>query len=357
MEAQFVAQENDRRHQDVYPLAAETVLKSTYMDDSIDSVETVQDGIQLYKELDSLWGIAGMKARKWVSNSLEVVAATPEADRATELPITVGEEPVVKTLGISWNSTEDTFTISAANISAELPVTKRNVLRKVATVFDQLEFVGPFVIKAKILLQEQWTRGYDWDDVIHDEIASRIGSWYGQLRNLGNVQVPRCLREAKEVVAKRVITFVDASLRAYGTVVYLQCVYNDATVSSRLVASKCKVAPLKPMTVPRLELAGAVLGLRLTQHLTVVLGLPMQSITFYSDSTDILWWIRGQGRSFRPFVANRIGEIQMETEPSQWQHVPTGENPADLCTRGATPDELLENSLWWHGPTTSDKTC
>ena len=210
--------------------------------------------------------------------------------------------------------------------------------------------MGPFVIKAKILLQELWSRGYDWDDVIHDEIASRIGSWCGQLRSLGKVQVPRCLREAKEVVAKRVVTFVDASLQAYGTVVYLQCVYNDATASNRLVASKCKVAPLKPMTVPRLELAGAVLGLRLTQHLTVVLRLPMQSVTFYSDSMDVLWWIRGHGRSFRPFVANRIGEIQMVTEPSQWQHVPTEENPADLCTRGATPDELLTNSLWWHGP-------
>ena len=116
MEAQFVAPENARRHQDVYPLAAETVLKSTYMDDSIDSVETVQDGIQLYKELDSPWGIAGWKARNWVSNSLEVVAAMPEADRATELPITVGQEPVVKTLGIFWKSTEDTFTISAPNI-------------------------------------------------------------------------------------------------------------------------------------------------------------------------------------------------------------------------------------------------
>ena len=164
-----------------------------------------------------------MKARKWVSNSLEVVAATPETDRATELPINVGQEPVVKTYGISWNSTEDTFTISNANISAELPVTKRNVLSKVATVFDPLGFVGPFIIKAKILIQELWSTGYDWDDVIHDEIASRIGSWYGQLRRLGNVQVPRCLREAQ-----RVITFADASLQAYGTIVYLQCVYNDA---------------------------------------------------------------------------------------------------------------------------------
>ena len=104
------------------------------------------------------------------------------------------------------------------------------------------------------------------------------------------------------------------------------------------------------MTVPRLELAGAVLGLRLTQHLTLVLGLPMPSVTFYSDSMDVLWWIWGHGRSFHPFIANRIGEIQMVTEPSQWQHVPTGENAADLCTREATPDELLENSLWWHGP-------
>ena len=82
---------------------------------------------------------------------------------------------------------------------------------------------------------------------------------------------------------------MDASLQAYGTVVYLQCVYNDATISSRLVASECKVVPLNPMTVPQLELAGAVLGLSLTQDLTVVLGLPMQSVTFYSDSMDVVW--------------------------------------------------------------------
>ena len=138
---------------------------------------------------------------------------------------------------------------------------------------------------------------------------------------------------------------MDASLQAYGTVVSLQCVYNGATVSSWLVALKCKVASLKPMTVPWLELAGAALGLRLTQHLTLVLGLPMQYVTFFSDSMDVLWQIRSHERSFCPFVANRIGEIQMVTEPSQWQHVPTGENPADPCIRGATPDKLLENSL------------
>ncbi|PFX13130.1 hypothetical protein AWC38_SpisGene22814, partial [Stylophora pistillata] len=92
----------------------------------------------------------------------------------------------------------------------------------------------------------------------------------------------------------------------------------------------------------------ATLGLRLTQSLLAALEVPMK--TFYSGSRDVLWWIRGRGKDFRPFKANRIGEIQMFTEPSQWQHVSTEENPADLCTRGATPSELAECSLWWNDP-------
>ena len=81
MESQFVAQENARRHQDQFPKAAETALKSTYMDDSIDSVETDVEGIELYQQLDALWKLAGMQARKWISNFPEVVAATPKNDR------------------------------------------------------------------------------------------------------------------------------------------------------------------------------------------------------------------------------------------------------------------------------------
>ena len=73
-----MAQENARRHQEQFLKAAETVLKSTYMDDSIDSVETDVEGIELYQQLDALWKLAGMQARRWISNSPEVVAATPK---------------------------------------------------------------------------------------------------------------------------------------------------------------------------------------------------------------------------------------------------------------------------------------
>ena len=106
--------------------------------------------------------------------------------------------------------------------------------------------------------------------------------------SLGAWVMCRCLDVfVKEVVAERVITFVDGPLQAYKTVVYLQCVYSEA-VSSWFVASKCMIAPLEPMTVPQLELAGAVLGLHLTQHSTLVLGLPMQYVKVYPDIMDIL---------------------------------------------------------------------
>ena len=137
MECQFAAQENARRNQDTYPLAAETVLKSTYMDDSIDSVESKieEEGIELYRQLNGLWSLAGMQARKWISNSPKVsVAATPEEDRATELKLNDGQDPVIKTLGIVWDSKEDVLTISTSAVSSETPLTKRNVLKKIATV-------------------------------------------------------------------------------------------------------------------------------------------------------------------------------------------------------------------------------
>ena len=65
---------------------------------------------------------------------------------------------------------------------------------------------------------------------------------------------------------------------------------------------------------------------------------------------DVLYWIRGQSRKFKPFVANRVGEIQALTNPEQWRHVPTKQNPADLLTRGLSVSALSEEERWWKGP-------
>ena len=94
----------------------------------------------------------------------------------------------------------------------------------------------------------------------------------------------------------------------------------------------------------------AITGLRLTLTVIRVLEIPMSTVAFYSDSIDVLWWIRGHGKDFRAFVANRVGEIQMFSDPQQWQHVSTEQNLADLVSRGVNVEDLKENALWWNGP-------
>ena len=232
----------------------------------------------------------------------------------------------------------------------DYPITKRNVLKKIAIVFDPRSPVSPFIVQAKIMLQELWNHGYDWDEEVQDEVANRIQLWFLQLSSLANFKIPRCLQDQRPVKSKEVVSFVDASQQAYGALSYLRIEYENGTATSRLIASKSKVAPLTPMAVPRVELMGAIIGLRLTQSVSRTRGLPITAATLYSDCTDVLWWIRGRGRDFRPFVANRIGEIQISTEPAQWQHVSTDENPADLCSRGMSPVELADSRLWWNGP-------
>ena len=104
------------------------------------------------------------------------------------------------------------------------------------------------------------------------------------------------------------------------------------------------------MSIPRLELSAALMGLRLAQSVSKVLQMAIGRAIFWSDSTNTFLWIRGNGRRFKPFVANRVGEIQAHIDPFQWRYVPTSLNPADLCTRGSSATRLAENTLWWDGP-------
>lgn len=163
-------------------------------------------------------------------------------------------------------------------------------------------------------------------------------------------QVPRCLRLEENLRSQEIHTFGDASQDAYGAVIYVRTTYESGRVATRLVASKTKVAPLVSTSIPRLEMMAAVLGLHLTLSVIAVLEISMKDVTLWSDSLNVLWWIRKPSRKMRPFIANRVGEIQHQTEPTQWRYVPTKENPADLPSRGEMAADLVANSLWWNGP-------
>ena len=111
-QAQFVTQEHAQKHKEQFPMAAETILKSTYMDDSMESTSDDQTELELYRQFLELWGRPGMHARKWLLNSQKVLEKIPVDDRTSEVDLDQGHLPSVKALGVLWVAEEDMFTYS-----------------------------------------------------------------------------------------------------------------------------------------------------------------------------------------------------------------------------------------------------
>eukprot|EP00117_Sycon_ciliatum_P035424 scpid12780/ scgid2970/ len=349
--AQFVSQEHAKAHASQFPLAAETMLSSTYMDDSMDSAADDDEGIMMYEQLMECWAGAGMHARKWLSNSKAVMARVPKEDRASQIDLDCPQLPSVKTLGLLWSATSDLFTFKPTAPDAK-KVTKRTFLSAMASVFDPLGFVSPFIANARILLQDMWLQGVDWDDPLPEELHRRALRWYAELDELAQLEIPRCLQDvnAGKPVSRQIHVFADASESAYGAVSYLRCEYQDGHVSTTLIASRSRVAPITAVSIPRLELSAAVIGTQLAAWASDVLGLPVRDAVIWTDSLNVLHWVRNRARTFKPFVATRVGEILEHTAPDQWRHVPTKENPADVLSRGSAARNLIEDTCWWSGP-------
>ena len=207
-----------------------------------------------------------MHARKWLSNFPVVLNEIPPEDRASEIDLKEWFLPSIKTLGVLWQAPEDAFTFKVRPPYDYLSSTKRNCFSKVATRFDPFGFLASFIVRAKVLLQDLWTAGLDSNDPLGEPLICRSCKWFEQLSELHKIQVPLCLQLHKKeaIISTSLQTFMDASQDAYGAVVYRKTVYESGLSSSVLAAAKTRVAPLSAMSVPRLQLMGAVLGLKLT---------------------------------------------------------------------------------------------
>ena len=135
-----------------------------------------------------------------------------------------------------------------------------------------------------------------------------------ELPDLSQIAIPRSLR-LPDPESVNFHLFADASKDAYPCAAYLVCDYTHSPSTSRLVESKCRVSPLKAITIPRLELMGAVLSSRLARSVLNV--LTVDRVIYWTDSENVYYWVRNQSREFKPFVANCIDEIQRTTSPEQ----------------------------------------
>jgi hypothetical protein len=211
----------------------------------------------------------GFKLDKWASNKCHLIPRNDDSNAILNLD----KENVSKTLGIHWNSTLDIITYSTKFNTVVNKVTKRVILSGIAQLFDPLGLIGPILVNVKIILQKVWALKLDWDDSVPMEIYTPWVNFIDSLPSINNINIPRRVISIENPLIIEVHGFCDASELAYGACVYIRAIDKKNRKSSHLLCSKSRVAPLKTISLPRLELCGALLLARLVQKATSKLQL------------------------------------------------------------------------------------
>ena len=185
-----------------------------------------------------------------------------------------------------------------------------------------------------MLVQELWRHDYGWDDQIDAKHEKYWEAWFEGAKNIRHFKLDRCYNKGSGVSSIEMHIFGDASETAYGTVAYLLFNFKTGDKKSILAMSKSKLAPIKTVTLPRLELNAAVLATRLYRILIHEIDLPIERSYFWTDSIVTLQYIRNETHRFKVYVANRVTEILEVTNKDQWNYVSSKENPADMVSRG-----------------------
>ena len=332
-----------------FPQAAAAVRSRFYVDDYLDSVDTAEEADALTTSLTSLLKRGGFDLTKWQIPHRRLHDETGKQD------LDLDETPIERALGVCWDVQEDKLVFKATVM--DKPCTKRGILSQVSSVFDPLGMLAPYVIRAKTIIQDLWTGSYDWDQEIDDEgLLKRWHDWLTELQDLHAFRVSRCycpvpVPSVCHKAARQLHIFCDASLLGFGAVAYFRLDRGDGHIWCSFVMAKGRVAPVRQLTVPRLELQSAVMAVRLGDLIKREHDFDIESTHYWSDSTTVLRWIRSESRRYHTFVANRIAEIQDSTEVNSWRHVPGSMNPADIVSRGCSASELCDDKGdWLQGP-------
>ena len=342
------------------------IRESLYIDDVPAGADNDDDGRVFYKEAKEVFLEAGMNLRKWKTNSdllqreidrCEDVDVRPKQILVEErLPMNPDESATTKVLGIPWDTTADelSFTVEAIKKYPPGRITKRILLAATASIFDPLGILAPIVVTFKMLFRKVCQNNKDWDEVLHPDQQEIWDKLLRDAKDYSGVKLRRCY----SIVRERSITLVgfgDASKHAYAACVYIVVHGEDETVTSTLVTSKTRVAPLKETTLPRLELMAAYILSKLMKKTKESLQkfIPVSKIVCLTDAEIVLQWIKRTDREYKQFVQNRCRQIRENVHVDAWYHVPGTQNAADLPSRGCFPKQMKDEktqSLWLHGP-------
>lgn len=340
-------QHHARSEVEKFPEACSIILKDSYMDDVSSGCDTVEEAIKIRKEITQVLKGAGFPLKKWASNCDEFLDSIPSEEIELKTK-TIGGHKFVAMLGLKWFYECDRLGFKMDIERNAEKLTKRAILSQITTIYDPLGLMSPITIYNKILMQDIWRTNCEWDDEVSEDIAIKWNALKKELPLIEKIK-PRRWLECTKGNKIELHGFSDASEAAMGACVYMK-VYKDNEIHVNLVAAKTKVAPIKKITLPRLELSAAVLLTRLMNTVKKALKLEISETHFYSDSEIVLAWINGDIGRWKTFVANRVSKILEHSENHQWHYIYTKTNPADFASRGLLPNQLINNTLWWHGP-------
>ena len=222
-------------------------------------------------------------------------------------------------------------------------------LSNVARAFDPLGFKCPFVVRAKMIVQKMCIENSDWDEEVSERVQTIARQWLKECNELNNLRIERCLLKGGEDNYCELHVFSDASEKAYGSVIYVRERTTEG-IRVTLAMAKSKIAPIKIISVPRLELMAAWIGVKISITVATALKIEKRRIKYWTDSEDVLHWLNKHSGTLKPFVANRVSQIQQLSTLDQWRYVSTKENTADILSRGLDLQRSAEWERWFSGP-------
>ena len=333
----------------------ETIQRNFYVDDVLKSSPDEQTAINLVHELKRLCSRGGFNLTKISSNSLAVVNSIAAEDRSNELKKMInadGQQPDERALGIVWKTEQDVLSISL-DISdlKSRQTTRRGILSAVSSLYDPLGIIAPTIIRGKWILQNLAKKQFSWDREVPEDERCKWVTWLTDISKASVLSVPRCIKTGVvgDILFYELHHFADASEVAYGSVSYARIVNTEGRIYCSFLKGKAHLAPLKTVTIPRLELMAAVTAVRVSALLADAMnfaesGCRITQELFWTDSTTVLRYIANKKTRFHTFVANRLAIIHDGSTHDQWKFVPSELNPADDVSRGE------QSERWLRGP-------
>ena len=273
---------------------ANFVRHDFYVDDGLKSLATVDSSLKLIDKSKAMCSKGGVRLHKFVSNNREVIEFLDPEDRAKDLKdidIVSDRLPIERALGVSWCIQSDTFQFRI--YLQDRPLTRRGILSTVSSLYDPLGFIAPVILAGKRILQQMCADHADWDDPLPEPLREKWQHWRASLDSLSTLKIDRCVKPVGFGIVKSVQLhhFSNASTFGYGQCSNLRLVNEEGQVSCSFVMVKARVVPLRPMTIPRLELADALMSVKIAAFLDQERDYENITHTYWTDSKVVLGYI------------------------------------------------------------------